>query len=419
MNKEHKVPEWLTKAQDGSWEAEILISGILLFALFNIPDMVETLRFKIFREFGMSDFMRVGSLFMVAAVYWLIIGFVTHMVMRGLWIGLVGLSYVFPKGINREKIDYHQKFNNDIQKIPFITDSIIRLESFCSLIFSVSFLFFTNILGLSIFVAIVMGVPAAIGNLDSGVLSVIALVFSFFTGFAGLVYFIDYLGFGFIKRISWLAPVYYPVYRVLNVLTLSFLYRNIYYTLITNVKKKYIYSILIIYTFITFLLTINLSTVKIFTGSTLDFFTSNYQTFLNPTYYDNLKGEKHANKASIQSDIISDGVVRLFLVHYATFEEHIRDNCPEFTETANTHPLEALQCMNEFYQVYIDGNLLTGLQWVFHEHSGSNEKGIMTWIDVEGLADGQHVLEVKLKNYSATKYLIPEGSYAHIPFFKR
>jgi len=52
-----------------------------------------------------------------------------------------------------------------------------------------------------------------------------------------LVFIIDFVTLGWLKRIPYFSKVYYPVYRVMSWLTLSPLYRRIYYGLISNLPK--------------------------------------------------------------------------------------------------------------------------------------------------------------------------------------
>ena len=43
MNEEKQsiVPKWLTELQQRSWEPEILLSGIVLYGMFKVPDLLD------------------------------------------------------------------------------------------------------------------------------------------------------------------------------------------------------------------------------------------------------------------------------------------------------------------------------------------------------------------------------------------
>jgi hypothetical protein len=81
-----------------TWELELLISGLVTFALLQAPAPVD-------RAF---NFLRVelgeGAAFVATltfaygklAIYGLLTAFVFHLVVRALWVALVGLDSVFP-----------------------------------------------------------------------------------------------------------------------------------------------------------------------------------------------------------------------------------------------------------------------------------------------------------------------------------
>ena len=98
----------------------------------------------------------------------MVFGLVLHLFFRGIWIGLVGLSYVFPKGINKQTLGYKGEFDRVIDKIPNVTDQIIKLEKISSSIFSINYLMFMCIIGayLFIFISIVERILPLVGSCD-------------------------------------------------------------------------------------------------------------------------------------------------------------------------------------------------------------------------------------------------------------
>ena len=55
-----------------------------------------------------------------------------------------------------------------------------------------------------------------------------------FTLFGMLLTFIDFVTQGFLKRKKWTSKIYFPIYRVFNIITLSFLYRPLVYNFLDN-----------------------------------------------------------------------------------------------------------------------------------------------------------------------------------------
>ncbi|MEM8896423.1 MAG: hypothetical protein AAGC88_17720, partial [Bacteroidota bacterium] len=160
-NEQHKTPKWLKETQLKSWEPEILISGIVLFGLLQVPDLLDQLLLFVSKEITGtdSDFNNAIST-MKTSVFWLILGLIIHLITRGIWIGLIGLSFVIPTGINRNRLKFTNEFNTEINKLPQLNKLIIRWEKICSSIFSISFLLFMSVLGAYSFLFFTLVVPS-------------------------------------------------------------------------------------------------------------------------------------------------------------------------------------------------------------------------------------------------------------------
>ena len=111
MKEEKNKIEWFEKLRLNSWEVEILIVGFVLVMLFNIPDTLNLELTKIQENFSvqkegdfliwMIRFLTLGILSSI--VHILIVSFSVYLGLRGFWVGVLGLSSVYPKGINLKK----------------------------------------------------------------------------------------------------------------------------------------------------------------------------------------------------------------------------------------------------------------------------------------------------------------------------
>lgn len=154
------VPKWLEDLQQKSWEPEILLSGIVLYGMFKVPELLDDflLYFKL-NIFGNStDIDNLVALFKMG-IYWLITGLIMHLICRGIWIGMVGLSYTFPNGIKISKINYAEPFQDKVRNIASYEEIVIRLEKISSTLFSVSFMLFMSLLGGYLFFLVLIIVP--------------------------------------------------------------------------------------------------------------------------------------------------------------------------------------------------------------------------------------------------------------------
>ena len=76
-----------------------------------------------------------------------------HVILRGLWIGALGLRYV-SGDIEFDKLNYQNKFTGYLKKkIVSFDRYVARLENYCSVMFAVSFLLIFYVI--SIFMVII------------------------------------------------------------------------------------------------------------------------------------------------------------------------------------------------------------------------------------------------------------------------
>ena len=229
--------EWLEKLQQESWQLELLISGLALFGIWESKDMLD----------GLSDYIELNATGALVNqlrnfnafihITWTIffLNLLIHIIVRGLWIGAIGLRYV-SGDIDYEALGYTERFENFLKKnVGDFDDYIERLEKLSSIIFSFTFLllfFFVSILSLFVF----MGLVAQTLN-NFGVDSE-AVVITFFLSMLilCLMVFIDFISFGSFKRVdsAFFTKVYYWIYRLMGILTLSFLFRPLFYNFIDD-----------------------------------------------------------------------------------------------------------------------------------------------------------------------------------------
>ena len=76
--------------------------------------------------------------------------FILYLGLRGFWVGVLGLSSVYPKGINLEKLNFNTIFNKQITKYNF-NDFVRKIDKICSSIFSFCFLISFSIVSLFLF----------------------------------------------------------------------------------------------------------------------------------------------------------------------------------------------------------------------------------------------------------------------------
>ena len=144
---------------------------------------------------------------------------------------LNGNKNSFPKGINNEKLKYNKEFLDRLSIDLTLNSPIIKVGGASSLLFSISFLFLLIFLG--IFNYLVFWI-------------IIFSLFKFHFAYEFVIIislilpFIDFISLGSLKKIRLISRIYYPNYKFISWITLSFLYKEMLYTLISNIPKRHI-----------------------------------------------------------------------------------------------------------------------------------------------------------------------------------
>lgn len=416
------TPKWLSELQQRSWEPEILLSGIVLYGMFKVPGLLdEFLIFFKLNIFGNSqDIDNLVALFKMG-IYWLIAGLILHLICRGIWIGMVGLSYTFPNGIQKQKLNYQGKFNDKVNQTPSYELIVIRLEKISSSLFSISFMLFMSLIGGYLFFLALVVLPFTIIYIyfDIGFSGTFFEAFQIYVlvivGLA-VIALIDFISLGYFRRFRWFAKIYWPLHRFVSVLTLSRFYRPIYYGVVTNFNKWVFFGFLLIFTLISIFGagSITDTTYPGDTYSRLELWGNTRGYMAYSGYYDDQNQELPSTRASIPSDIINGDVLRLFVVANITSEdvmtEHMSlDSLKEVYPDTASLALK-LKIAKSFFKVYLDDELVETGMWFSHYKYHTKQRGYLTYIDIGQFPEGTHMLKLTGSNN--------EYPYAEIPFYR-
>ena len=226
-----KFKKWLDILQQESWQLELIISGFAIYGLFTIN---EPIRLAIIEAQNDDNMYRTAiAQGLLVSWYILTINLVIHVILRGLWIGAIGLRYV-SGDIDYEKLNYSPRFEKHLRKrVGSFDKYVASLEKYCSIVFAVTFLLVFYILGLLVlaFVFTFLGLWIDSGSTSDVQRYWIAIPLVIFLGLGTVITFIDFATQGWLKRKKWISWWYYPIYWIFKYLTLSFLYRPIVYNL--------------------------------------------------------------------------------------------------------------------------------------------------------------------------------------------
>ena len=434
-NKNKSFTKWLEILQQESWQLELLISGFAIFLLAESYEPVRNLDNQINLLLSGSAYyalLYIPYQVILGAWYVLIINLILHVLLRGLWISTIGLRYV-SGDIDFNKLNISPKFDRFLRsKIVSFDLYIQQLEKLCSAVFGFTFLIIfilisggLYVVGIFILAMTMEGISRTFGDL--WVLVVVPFLLLYLLG--GFIYFLDFITLGWIKRKKGIAGVYYPIYRFFSVITLSFIYRPIYYNLLDNKFGRNIVLFLIPYL-------IGFTLIASLTVKTQAYLPGNRQLqSISNNFYDDTLDDRSTYSASISSKFVKNGFAQLFLPYVARSDDQVIEAiCPDlkpaktgFFFFGNNDPLRnnmdadlALKCHSQRFNIYVNDSLLSNLKYRFHEHPIRKNIGLLTVLDLGYLGRGEHEIkvDVKILENSNGKDTLFFNESVVIPFWK-
>lgn len=381
----------------------------------------------------------------------LIFTLVLHVIMRGLWIGALGLRYV-SGDIDFKTLKYKKPFDPYLRRrIGSFDKYIAKLEDVCSILFALSFLLVFYIISFFTVIAVLTGISylcfvnikdQTVYHIVIGALLILIIVFGV------LLTLIDFITQGFLKRNRFLARLYFPFYWVFSFLTLSFLYRPIVYNFLDNkFGKRILFTLFPIYLIVIFAIS--------YTYRRSNYF-SDYQD--SSQYYANTNNYEDAltaedvfiEDAAIPSIIITTNYLKVFV----EFNDRLEDAIFDFNEglkpsedlrglksdyfynqksniEIDSLAQEYMQTLSAIHSIKIDSLSFEQPEFVFTQNK-NNQDGFITVIPIEALEHGKHLLRLyrlekigqkldsttmRSKSAKNMKTMVDTVNFSSIPFW--
>jgi len=377
MEKEATLKKWGLV----SWEPEILISAGLIVSLYNVQPLL-VIFYNILSPFEIEGvaFMMV-LLSGIAGV--LAVGFSLHLILRAYWLMKMGIAYTFSNKIDIEGFEFKPLYYKQIKRLNLLKSGL-RIGQLASLFFGINF--FLLLISMGVLLTFLFGMS-------------LSRLFNF----PGIVFFIlicipfiDFISMGRLKRTK-ASTLLYPVLVFFNILTLSFLYRDIYYSLISNVKW---YALLIGAFF--FILSFNL--LAFVNGQKI-------LRFENPLRVDTPFEDYNRNYYKDERDTYSLSTVMIDSYH------HENDLMKLFVRKS---PFINVALANEAVQVRIDGSPIK-IKTIRDYRGEEFETGYLFFLDLKNIQNN----EEHLLTWYIIKEKMPKRYYSggyefeiEIPFYK-
>ena len=440
-NKRSKLTKWLETLQQESWQLELIISGFAIFLVGSLGEPLDHWGTRVsVATSGVKNnfFLMLPMVILYVAWFFLLTNLVLHLILRGLWISTIGLRYV-SGDIDWDELDFHPKFQKYLQsKIGSYDEYIERLEKLCSVVFAFTFMIIFIFISFGLWLmAIAIVVEFILQGLLEPILSepiykvirISVIVLWFLTG---LIYFVDFLTLGWLKRRKWASKIYYPIYRFYSFITLASLYRPIYYNLIDHKYGRNLSKLMIPYIFV-------LALFSSFNFENHAHYPTNNKegNILSRLNYDDEREflESTVDKISLPSKYVSNGFLDIFIEYNGDRSNAVIEKiCPNLnplrevglqsdfvigfnSEQSEVTPSDSsLLCVQSLYQITIDDSLFTDVKARFFRYPKYGERGLKTIIDIDYLPRGEHLLRVDFQNISNDSLFWKELDV--VPFWK-
>ena len=413
------IPSGLADASP-TWELELLLSGAVLVALFQLSGVVDRSFDRLLPHAtrAASAPLFFAYLYGKAMVLALIATFVLHLATRGYWVGLVGLHSVFPSGVRWDQLKYGPVMRNLIrERLPSLPPIAARLDNFCSALFSFGFL-----------LVLALAISLLLAAFAGGIAYLVSVVF--FDGQRTLAaFYVVMLLLGVIPATAMLIDRRFggridpatPRGRALRRAAVVYywstglpVYGPIMLTLLSNMRRR---------TFLTVLYTTMFGILVFITARFLivrgGLGINNYAYVAQPdalsvnsNYYESQRRAEDVlpRTPTIQSDVIRDPYVRLFIPYWP--ERHnraitaacpdvqplrplgINRDGPDDDPVPDSAATAVLRCLAKLHPVAVNGAVIENLDLRFYTHPVSSSRGVVAYIPTAELPRGRNVITV-------------------------
>lgn len=434
MSSDYNNPAFkklLQRLQEESWQLELIISGFAIFGLFTafepISNAVVVAQSK--QQLELTIIMSIA----VVSCAILIFNLLLHVVLRGLWIGTLGLRYV-SGDIDYDSLNYSQKFTTYLKKrVGSFDKYIATLENYCSIIFAVSFLLIFYVLALTFTIITIIIIATQIidnSHLPETLRSIVGIIMIVFVIFGMILTFIDFITQGWLKKKKWISKIYFPIYWVFSFITLSFLYRPLVYNFLDNkFGRRLSFVLLPVYILILILTSFKYNPSNYF--DSVDYSSEIMASRLN--YIDMIGEKEHIDRFAISSKVVSTPYLNVFMELTDTVENDLFNFNPDLKPEDDQRGLKTnmiminepsaavvqkqqktyLETLNLVYSIKID-SIYYDAEFIVSDNK-QKDLGFETYIGLKDLKEGKHVLKVirkRIKKEDTVKYAVSK-----IPFW--
>jgi len=426
MSEEHVEDEkqgkgWLQRVAEQSWEPELLISGLAIFATSQLPDFI--IRGWYYYDFNLkTDATFIDEMIpilitgaVISAIEILYFAFILHFVIRAFWVGMIGLNSVFPKGIQYQKLQVSEYYKAEMEKrLGHSKDFLLATDKAASVIFSVAFsivMLLTSIGLLYLIFFVLMNITKlfmseAVFDVYTDIMFGILLVFFISMAIAGVVLSLKRFRENPIAaewhfKFSWFGShLIYPLFvKPINHLILIF---------VSNIPLKKYHSINAVLMGIFFVMLIfrMLTILDVQLFNSRDYFVefSDVSVLNTSQYMDTFTGEYVREPMLEEKTVESGSFLGLYIPYPKMMDMKLSAVC-DYEEPADSlYRFERramlnearIECANQFFSFSIDDSVTLESDLLFSEHPVTKQNGYYSKFKLpDSLDSGKYLFNIR------------------------
>ncbi len=404
--KQKDTPHWLKVLQENSWELELLISGGAIFSLLQFS----TFYIEWIQEVKMTNhFPGAGMLLMVGmlGIKILTLGFTLHLISRAFWIAIVCINFVYPSGIKHDKIKWQSPFKVKLKGQFDLKDQIIKVDQVCGTIMFTTIVAAFSLIGLAFAIGLIFFARAMFGD------NILVLILSNTLLIALFLYFIDFLFFGFLRKIPGLNLIAYPFFSLFDTITFRRLFQKSLWLFNTNINRFKFSLLAIVFCFTALIFAYNAIYSVMHWPNLLDKRDYTNQlgddVFINELFYlDQSYESERFSIVGIQSKVVNGNYLEVFIRYDKMFDPVI----------AKTNKEKSMQRFQDVFTILIDNEFQSDINW-YPTKKVSNIIGISAMLPLKVLSEGKHQFTFRIKDEFKDDYThyVNRKKVIDIPFW--
>lgn len=404
MNETPQIDPRLARTAP-TWEVELLISGVAVFAMLQLPGWLDDRMFALEPRVG-SDWRPVLLLFYIyskSTAVVLAVTFAIHLLLRAQWIALVGMDSVYPQGVQLDRLQMGPIQRAIEEARPETTaDAIERADNRASVLFAIGVSIALIIASICIFFCgslLLVNLLAQAFNWPIDPLKVMLGVFCLLMVPFVTVAMIDQLRGDRLQASGTAHRVIAATLRFYTRIGMGRRNSHVVALLTSNGGERRMMAV-VVGIMVAALLGVGAAYAAMGRSSAIGSYAlfpdSGLRQLRSEHYDDQRNPARDPALPFVQSAVISGPYLKLVVPYRPNRDEPaMRKYCAQ----ANGLEGEALAaarlaCLQGLHPVTLDGKSLPGLQYEIASDPRTDRPALLAMIDVRNLAPGRHELRI-------------------------